>query len=136
MDDAINEIRASLSRFSRESPMAPYPAQVRSLVVSYAQREIGDGVNFKQISRLVGIPANTIRYWWTQAQIQMERCSPATRKKDVCPAPAPVRIQQEEDAGASASTAVPGRLVFVTPDGYRLEGLALEEALVVLERLS
>jgi transposase-like protein len=136
MDDTINEIRERLLRFSRESPMAPYPSQVRSLVVSYAQREIGDGVNFKQISRLVGIPANTIRYWWTQAQIQLERRSQATRKKDVLPTPAPVRIKQEENADTSVSTAVAGRLILVTPGGYRLEGLALEEALVVLERLS
>jgi transposase len=129
MDDAINEIRESLSRFARESPMAPYPSQVRSLVVAYAQRNLGDGVNFKQISRLVGIPANTIRYWWTQAQIQMERQGKAAR------APAPVRIQREEvDPPSSADG--PGRLVLVTPGGYRLEGLALEEALVVLERLS
>jgi len=136
MDDTVNQIRESLSRFVRASPMAPYPRQVRALVVSYAQREMGDGVSFKEISRLVGIPANTIRYWWTQAQMQMERRGKATRKKDVRPTPAPVRIKQEENAGTSVSTGVPGRLVFVTPNGYRLEGLALEEALVVLERLS
>ena len=136
MDDTINEIRERLLRFSRESPMAPYPSQVRSLVVSYAQREIGDGVNFKQISRLVGIPANTIRYWWTQAQMQMERRSKATRKEDAPRSPAPVRVKQKEDSTSSVSPVGPGRLVLVTPGGYRLEGLALEEALLVLERCS
>jgi hypothetical protein len=87
-----------------------YPPDTQARVVEFAQRRRAEGVSWNQIAGELGMRFETVRRWCARA--------PTMRAVEVV-----------------AETRPSGAVSVLSPSGYRLEGLTLEEAVTVLRAL-
>ena len=95
-----------------------YPSEVRSSVAALVRRRLGEGVNLNAIARELGVNRGTLRRW-------LERTADFAPPTFV-----PVVVQRSvslEAEQVTVPTAMP--IVLVSPTGFRLDGLTLEEAI-------
>jgi predicted NBD/HSP70 family sugar kinase len=93
-----------------------YPAELRGRVAAWAQGRKQAGASWVDMAQELGVGLDTVRRW----------CVP---KKAVVTSRSllPVRVVE--------TRAEPARLVVVSPNGFRVEGLTLTEAAALLKAL-
>ncbi len=94
-----------------------YPNELRGRVVAWAQGRRQTGVSWVDIAQELGVGLDTVRRWCVSTKPVVV----ASRSL------LPVRIVE--------SPAEPARLVLVSPNGFRVEGLTLTEAASLLKAL-
>lgn len=131
-DHEAQRIREAIAgfRLKRGRRNEPYPEEIRAMVVSYVRRRRQDGHAPARIGEQVGVHPVTLRTWLARATQEEEGALPGF---------ASIRVRTEETK--TQSTAVPAAvsscaLVLVTPGGFRLEGLSVDQAARLLARLS
>lgn len=108
-----------LRRFRREAKKRPnqmYPEELRRLAVRYAGRRITDGVAVVAIAAELGVSEQSLRTWMKKPDSDFRR------------------VRVIEDAGPQPQSET-GKLVLVSPSGYRLEGLDVANAFQMLRAL-
>jgi len=107
-------VRAAVAALGQRGRTTRIPDAVRARVLTYARRQRAAGHSWVRIAQAVGLSVGSLKNW--------SRTPPAARTLvPVAVAPAP---------------AVPtAALVVVSPGGYRVEGLDLATATVLLRAL-
>jgi len=104
-----------------------YPPDVRACIVTLVRARLADGLSLNAVARELGVSRTTLRQW-------------LSRSPEAPPAFVPVLVEQPaESAGppAPASRSTPPiPLTLVSPSGFRLDGLTLDDAIVALRLLS
>lgn len=114
MSDRAAEYRARLDELRRQGGGRwRTPPGLRDEIVVWTRRQQAAGQGLGSIALAIGLGESTLSKWLTPGDGTGEL--------------RPVRV--------SADVAVGGRLVVVTPEGYRLEGLSVDQAVDVLRRL-
>lgn len=143
MDEQVTRLRAAVAALGARKRGRRIPSSVHALAVAFAARGRSRGLSWETLSREVGLSAESLRRWTEAA---------AERSKPVSVVPVTVREAEGGEAGAagpsprealvpaptvrSTASVAAGPLVLVSPRGYRLEGLGLGEARLLLEALS
>jgi len=137
MDEQVGRLRAAVATLGRRRRGRRIPSAVHALAVAFAARGRAQGRSWAALSREAGLSAESLRRW--------------TQGASAGPGPVsvvPVAVRETRDASspgealvaaaAVVSTRAGGAepLVLVSPRGYRLEGLGLGEARLLLEALS
>ncbi len=113
-DQEFRDLRRELAAVAR-GPGRYYPDALRARVTRRARRQLDGGAALQDIASELGLRRYTLRLW-TKAAL------PAATTALV-----PVEI--------IASTPRPGPVSVVSPSGFRIEGLTLDEAVAVIQRL-
>lgn len=100
---------------TREGRGRRYPTALRRAVVEHAQQRLEHGASLRAVARAVGLADQTLSYWLRSAE--PPESGPVMRA---------VAVRPELDA-PPATTGTPAGAVVVTPQGLRIEGLALAE---------
>ena len=95
-----------------------YPEALGRRLRRWIRRRAVSGVSLREIAAEVGLSAETVRRWNEEA---------ATASTAL------VRVEVDERFGAEPATRHP--LALVSPAGYRLEGLTVEQAAAILRVL-
>ena len=117
MKDSSDEIREAIEALGR-GRTTRIPDALRKRVIRYAQRERGRGRVWREIAQAVGLSTSVLSRW---TQGKAERI----RSKGVRATLAPVRVRP--DAG--------GTVAIVSPNGFRTDGLSIEQAAALLAQL-
>ena len=112
----LEEVRTAIRALGKRGRTTRIPEPVRERVLAYAQTEQRQGKSWHAIARELGLSVSAVRRW-AQASSQ-QRPRRLARVRVVADRPEPR-----------------GTVVLVSPQGYRIEGLALEQALRVLADL-
>lgn len=122
----IRELLASTRpRVSSEG----YPPYVRAQAVRAAVRRHREGASWEVVSRELGIARGTLCAWVADAQSDPAQEPPLGGSSTFLPV-----VIADEEPGRGSGVDAAG-LTVVTPRGYRLEGLDLDAAAALLERL-
>lgn len=120
MSEQYAGLRAEFLEFKgRRKHGQPYPAELRRRGEDAAVALRSRGVTWREIGEAIGISLDTARTWW--------RACVADGADTV--AMVPVEVQ------ASRPPAPSGALTLVSPAGYKVKGVELEQLLVLLRVL-
>ena len=106
MDGSMRQLRSTVRRLAHgKHPNAVrYPTSLRQAVVALARARLGQGQSLARVARGVGVSFPTLATWLARpAQSDL-------RPVTLAPAPDP-------------EPTPPSRIVLVTPQGFRVEGL-------------
>jgi transposase-like protein len=111
MDRELRDLQRALARVRRRSGPRRYSAELRSQVTAWVakRREAGDW--WCDVSRALGIPADTLARW-------------ATRRDSATMMPVEVDVPPA------------GTVTLVAPSGLRIEGVAVADAIAILQALA
>ena len=112
--------KKAVSGLGRRGRTTRIPDDVRAAVLTYARSERERGVKWREIARAVGL-SESVLVRWTSG----ERRHPQSARI------VPVRV-----ALPQSGVALAGGVTLVSPSGYRVEGLAVIDALEVLHALA
>jgi len=126
----VPQARKLISRTRPTSNQAGYRASVRSEIVALAQHLLAQGATANSVASEIGLAGSTVRSWLKSAAV-------------AGPAFVPV-VVAEPDPGFTAApspprappTPGPTGLTLISPRGFRLEGLDIDDAVTALLRLS
>jgi len=143
----LDELRQICTQYAAEVPgkRRQWPESVKTRVLRLRFL----GLSNHRIAQETGIPVMTL-YTWKMPNAEQARALPEPRPEDDCGGFVPVRVVQRRTGlparEAEALTTVkasdrqkrrtPPTVTVVHPNGIRLEGLTLEEALEAMRRLS
>jgi hypothetical protein len=119
----LSQIRIGKSRSCR------YPPEIRKAVETYLRERRAAGGRRKDICRELGLPASTVNRWEKRLLKNPSRQGGAGEFRPVVMAPEPIRRQRPPAAAAVASCTLN------SPQGYRVEGLGIEQVLYLLREL-
>lgn len=115
MSDRAAEYRATLDELRQQGRGRwRTPPALRDEIVVWARKQQAAGQGLGSIAAAIGLGESTLGKW----------LAPGDGRGEL----RPVRVSADAAGGRSS-------LVVVTPEGYRLEGLSLDEAVDVLRRL-
>lgn len=124
-DQELRELRRELAGIERGRGKY-YPDELRARIAGWARRRIARGESVSGSAVALALDRRTLSTWLQRRGDDADR---ARRKVDHSPvALVPVEIVEAPPAPAAAIT-------LVSPSGYRLEGLTLDEAVRALTRL-
>jgi len=111
MDRELRDLQRALARVRRRSGPRRYPAELRDQVVGWVakRREMGDW--WCDVSRAIGIPADTLARW-------------SARRSNATVVPVEVELPPA------------GTVTLVAPSGLRIEGVAVVDAIAILQALA
>ena len=116
-------------RAGRNGGALPFPAALRAFAVRYAEHTLEAGGTVVEAAEKLGVSAPTLYEW------RKGRTAGQGRRKstDKGAALVPVRVGER-----SSKTTVEGeaQVVLVSPSGWRVEGLSVEAAAVLLRKLT
>ncbi len=118
MSDPAAEVCAALAALGKRGRTMRIPDDVRAMVVRYARQQRRRGVSWRTIASELGLSASAMQRWAKRRE-----------RRHVRRAAAMVPVQVREELADEHVLAV------VTPSGVRVEGLSLEAAVHVLQRL-
>jgi transposase-like protein len=121
MDDRIRQLRTEAQQLARgRVPRAVrYPAAFRAAALALARPRLGHGEAIARVARDLGLSTQCLGRW--------------LHRPPTPPAPLrPVAVTPEREAAASP----PARLVLLTPQGHRVEGLDRDGLIAVLRALA
>jgi len=133
----ISSARTLLIRTRPARAPEGYPPAVRSQVTALARQLIDHGRTTASVARELGLDRGTLSSWLVDATSDRGSFVPvvvddlAEEQEPGVSDPVPTRAV----VAPPASPAPRPGFALVTPRGYRLEGLDLEEAITVLGRL-
>jgi transposase-like protein len=118
MEKRVQRLRREVSRVARGTPVRSrrYPERLRQEAVAVLEHRQKRGEGLRSTARLLGLTAETLRYWCRQQRNGGLR---------------PVQVAAEAPRPAED----PSRLILVTPGGYRVEGLALAQVVELVRVL-
>ena len=121
----MEELAARIRKEAQQRPRgpgktAPYPEKVRGLAREYVRRGRARGMSWSTIGKQLGIRSSTLQNWY---------CGRRASRKSAEPTLRPVRVKDEP-------TVEPRTFSVTSPAGFRIDGLSIEEAAVLLVRLS
>ena len=116
MDKQTESIRRLLQHCDRRRPNKALPKAIRDAVVKYAAARRPE-VTWSTMGEDLGLAASTIQRWCALAEV------PVTDSVALVP------------IGVRAAAPV-SEVVLVSPRGFRLEGLRLDEAALLMDRLA
>ena len=120
-DHDERDLRRELASFTR-GPGKRYPREIRLRGAAWARREIEAGRGTKSLARYLGVHPETLKAWIEDAA--------------AISAVIPVEVIEATAASASAHVSDAAKAVSVTtPDGFRVDGLTLDEVVTLLARL-
>ncbi len=108
------KLQAKILAYQTELTPVGYPPQLRKQVGTYARARRGDGKTWSAIAQEIGVSRTALASW---------------TKETVTPASSsliPVLITEEPSPITVASLSI------LSPHGFRLEGLSLEQATLLL----
>lgn len=121
MEEELDILREQLRRERPEQWQQGWPEGLRRRVAHLAAQRRTRGETWQSIGQCLGLCRSTVRTW----VLTFEGEATGTELVPVVVNPAP----------RSRPARVPSHVVLVSPRGYRLEGLDLNVAVDVLERL-
>ena len=136
MDYRAAEIHQAITALGRRAPHTPYSPEIRRQVLVYAAARRQAGASWAEIAGAVGISLNALNCWRAApGHSENEMSRPAAEKtpakEPAVPGPTAARllpvVVREERPEAE--------LMLVTPSGYRVSGLAVEQVLSLLRAL-
>lgn len=107
-DHELRDLRRELT--ARQGPGVYYPEPLRERATRWARRQLAAGATTAAVTASLGIGRDTLRRWLAPASTAL----------------IPVEVV---DAPAAAEVSV------VSPSGFRITGLTLDDAITVLRRL-
>ena len=119
MDRLEVQAREAVSGLGRRGRTQRIPPAVRERVVAYARVARARGVSWRRIANCVGLSTAGVQRF-AQARPTRPQASLV-----------PVVVQASPEEGLAAAAG----LSLLTPSGHRLEGLSLEQALVLVQAL-
>lgn len=122
MDDEGETIRRAVLRLGRRRRNDSIPLKLRRQAVAYALSR-RPGVTWAQLGADLGLAGSTITRWCALAAQ-----SPTEPQPEPEPRLVPVIVSPSVSDNAT--------LVLVSPRGFRVEGLRLDDAVELLQRLS
>jgi hypothetical protein len=114
MDDESRALRARIEALQVTGRGRRYPEELKRDLLGYVARVRLRGVTVHQLEGALGVSWHTLARW--------------RRRTPHAPKLLPVRVHE-------ASAAATGQPVLVSPSGWRVEGLSLEQLGIVLARL-
>lgn len=111
------EVRALVSEH-RPAVGVSYPDEVKRTVIAYLNARRAQGVALQDVSAEVGLSTTTLQVWRRQ-----------------CTAFRPVTIVESPTSAVHPAPAAAEGIVLHTPEGFRLSGLDLEQAIAALRVL-
>ena len=106
-----------VSRAAWQGPRWRCSEGLRQEIVEYARHEVASGASVRAAARRLGVSNSTLTRWLEEGR------QPSTFR--------PVEVQIAEEPAQEPS----GELVLVSPGGYRVEGLDVEQLAMLLSRL-
>jgi hypothetical protein len=132
-DQELHELRRELTKVPRGRGIY-YPDELRERVRDWAFRRRDDGATWPAIAAEIGVAHSTLRLW-IGVELRRRR---AFEKPTAALVPVEI-VGAAPDAAAAISTAFASlrttSLSVVSPGGFRIEGLTLDEAIAALQRL-
>jgi hypothetical protein len=110
----LTAVRRAISSLGDRGRTTRIPRAIRRQVLSYAMVERSKGKSWRAIGEEVGVSATALQRWAARNGEQR--------------AAIPVRVVPEPRADSRSIT-------LISPSGYRIEGLAMEQALQALREL-
>ncbi len=114
----------------RKGGALPFPEALRAFAVRYAEQTVEAGGTVVEAAAKLGVSAPTLYEW------RKGRTAGSTQRKKRTKTSAvlvPVRVGERPAEGAVAPA---GPVTVVTPGGFRVEGLSVEAAAVLLRKLT
>jgi len=108
-----------------------YPAEVRAGVAALARTRLAEGLTCHAVAGELGIHGNTLQRWLDSTPRRAPCFLPVVLDAPVGSTPQATVEATTPDRPASS---VP--LTLVSPSGFRLDGLSLDDAITALLRLS
>jgi len=123
--EALREARSALGELGERGRTARVPQRARRAVLAYVEAARDEGLVWWHIAREVGLSQTALRRW-------REENGGGDHV-----ALLPVEVITEEEAVAVASPARDdvGLVTLITPGGYRVEGLGVDELAALLARV-
>jgi hypothetical protein len=115
MEVSLQSARRALARLGERGRTTAVPDEVRQVLVAYAREQRKRGRSWVSIAASLGVSSSALIRW---SQRGAPRCARAV----------PVEVRVEEPRSGAAVT-------LVSPAGYRIEGLAVSDALQALREL-
>lgn len=115
MKKQAEQARRAVSGLGRRGRTTRIPDEVRAAVLAYARRARAAGHSWRQIGEAVGLSGTIVQRWWP---------SPTAHRRAFVPVTVTATSEQE-----------PAAVVVISPAGYRIEGLDVESAALLLDRL-
>lgn len=113
-DQELRALRRELAPRARGRGLH-YPKELRQRIARCARRQLDEGAELGTIATALGVHRDTLRRW--------------TADPAAIPSPALVPVEVVADCPRSTHVSV------VSPTGFRIEGLTIDEAVTVLARL-
>jgi len=120
--------RALLERTRPTQPTQGYPAEVRPPVLELVRRELAEGINLNAIARSLGLNRGTLRYWLDHPAKSPGFVPVLLQPEPQVVTPVPAQLQP--------TLTSPAGLTLISPAGFRLDGLNLDQAIHALSRLT
>ncbi len=113
-DHELRDLRRELAPRVR-GPGRHYPDKLRARITRWARGQLDDGAGLRAVASALGVHRETLRRWTTD--------------EDDAPrlALVPVEVVADDPPGSTVSV--------VSPSGFRIDGLTLDEAIAALARL-
>lgn len=105
---------------------AAYDDEIRQVVVAYVRQRRGQGCTWEEIGTAVGLSGTTLQNW--------SRSGARFRPVAIIDDAQPEGSQLPSPVSPALTQPTPG-LVLHTPTGFRLEGLDLRQAFLLLQAL-
>lgn len=119
MDREATRIRGLVRAAGPRGRGARLPEDVRRELIAYAHRRRSDGVGIHRIAAATGVSSESIRRWTGRDEL-----------RSIARQLIAVEVREDVTPLTVASLSVS------SPSGYRIDGLTLEQAVVVLGRLA
>ena len=113
-DREAQELRRRVARLKRERPGFRFSATLRAKITAWVAAHRERGVWWCDLSRAIGVPAATLKRW-------------AAARAFATPAMLPVEVIDAPPTGT---------VTLVSQTGLRLEGVAIADAIAILQRLA
>lgn len=132
MEKELEQFRQEVQRLraGRTKGSAPFPEPLRAFAVRYLAQAQEKGATFKSVVERLGVSEPTLQAW---RRGQTPGSKKAQRSEERATPLVPVVVQPPK---WHAPQLVATPLVVVSPQGWRVEGLGLEEAEQLLRRLA
>lgn len=126
MNDPIRRLRTDARQFAHgKVPTAiRYPAAFQATALALARPRLGRGQSIARVARELGLPSQALGRWLGRPPTPGPTPSGVVRPVAVTPEP------------TAATPRAATRLVLLTPQGHRVEGLDREGLIAVLRALA
>ena len=131
MEKELEQLRQEVQRLraGRAKGSAPYPEPLRAFAVRYLAQAQQKGETLKSVVQRLGVSEPTLQAW-RRGQTPGGK---AVHSEPAAAALVPVVVHEPE---AAQPPPVATTLAVVSPQGWRVEGVGVEEAVQLLRRLA